>query len=42
MCGSGTTLAVAKRLGRSSLGIDASDLACAVTRGRLKAVRKAH
>ncbi|MCC6214497.1 MAG: site-specific DNA-methyltransferase [Polyangiaceae bacterium] len=35
MCGSGTTLAVAARLGRPSLGIDASPLACSVARARL-------
>jgi site-specific DNA-methyltransferase (adenine-specific) len=35
MCGSGTTLAVAQRLGRRWAGIDASGVACRVTRARL-------
>jgi site-specific DNA-methyltransferase (adenine-specific) len=35
MCGSGTTLVVAERLGRRWVGIDASDLACEVARRRL-------
>jgi site-specific DNA-methyltransferase (adenine-specific) len=35
MCGSGTTLAVAARLGRRSVGIDRSRLACDITRRRL-------
>jgi site-specific DNA-methyltransferase (adenine-specific) len=35
MCGSGTTLAVAARLGRRCLGIDRSRLACEITRRRL-------
>jgi site-specific DNA-methyltransferase (adenine-specific) len=35
MCGSGTTLVVAARLGRSWAGIDQSDVACATTRRRL-------
>lgn len=35
MCGSGTTLAVAKRLGRSFLGIDQSPAAFAVAKKRL-------
>jgi site-specific DNA-methyltransferase (adenine-specific) len=36
MCGSGTTLAVAARLGRRWAGIDQSELACAVVKKRLK------
>ena len=36
-CGSGTTLAVAARLGRRALGCDASELAIDVTRKRLTA-----
>jgi len=36
MCGSGTTLAVAARLGRRWAGIDESALACGVVRRRLK------
>jgi DNA modification methylase len=36
-CGSGTTLAVAQRLGRRWLGCDASELAIATTRARLNA-----
>jgi site-specific DNA-methyltransferase (adenine-specific) len=39
MCGSGTTLAVAKRLGRKAVGIDQSPLACELTRKRLAKVR---
>lgn len=39
MCGSGTTLAVAKRLGREAVGIDQSPLACELTRKRLAKVR---
>lgn len=35
MCGSGTTLAVATRLGRKAVGCDQSELACATTRQRL-------
>ena len=35
MCGSGTTLAVAQRLGRRWVGIDQSPVALAVTRARL-------
>jgi site-specific DNA-methyltransferase (adenine-specific) len=37
MCGSGTTLAVAARLGRDCRGIDASPLACRIARERLSA-----
>ncbi len=37
MCGSGTTLAVAIRLGRSALGIDRSPVACEIARTRLNA-----
>lgn len=37
MCGSGTTLAVAVRLGRQAVGIDRSPLACGVARARLNA-----
>jgi site-specific DNA-methyltransferase (adenine-specific) len=37
MCGSGTTLAVATRLGRRALGIDRSPVACEIARARLKA-----
>jgi site-specific DNA-methyltransferase (adenine-specific) len=36
MCGSGTTLAVATRLGRRAAGCDASAVACRITRQRLK------
>src|SRR5690606_7619571 len=35
MCGSGTTLAVAARLGRRFAGIDRSPLACRIARERL-------
>jgi site-specific DNA-methyltransferase (adenine-specific) len=35
MCGSGTTLAVAARLGRRAAGIDLSPLACKIARQRL-------
>jgi site-specific DNA-methyltransferase (adenine-specific) len=35
MCGSGTTLAVARRLGRRWAGVDLSPVACRVTRARL-------
>lgn len=38
MCGSGTTVAVAKRLGRKAVGIDQSPLACELTRKRLARV----
>ncbi len=38
MCGSGTTLAVALRLGRRAAGIDQSPLACRITRKRLDAL----
>jgi site-specific DNA-methyltransferase (adenine-specific) len=38
MCGSGTTLAVAARLGRYCVGIDHSPVACPIARGRLDAV----
>lgn len=37
MCGSGTTLAAALSLGRRAAGCDASELACRITRERLKA-----
>lgn len=37
MCGSGTTPAVAVRLGRRALGIDQSPVACRIARGRLEA-----
>lgn len=37
MCGSGTTLAVAVRLGRRALGIDQSPVACEIARARLNA-----
>lgn len=37
MCGSGTTLAVAVRLGRRALGIDQSPVACGIARARLNA-----
>jgi len=37
MCGSGTTLAVAVRLGRRALGIDQSPVACQIARARLGA-----
>ena len=35
MCGSGTTLSVAQRLGRACVGIDIGDLACQLTSRRL-------
>jgi site-specific DNA-methyltransferase (adenine-specific) len=35
MCGSGTTLAVAARLGRSFAGSDLNELACRITRDRI-------
>ena len=35
MCGSGTTVAVAVRLGRRALGIDQSPVACQIARARL-------
>jgi site-specific DNA-methyltransferase (adenine-specific) len=38
MCGSGTTLAVAARLGRYGVGIDYSPVACPIARGRLQAI----
>lgn len=38
MCGSGTTLVVAARLGRRWAGIDQSDIACETTRKRLAAL----
>jgi site-specific DNA-methyltransferase (adenine-specific) len=37
MCGSGTTVAVATRLGRRALGIDQSPVACEIARTRLNA-----
>jgi site-specific DNA-methyltransferase (adenine-specific) len=37
MCGSGTTLAVAARLGRQAVGIDRSPVACEIAIARLKA-----
>lgn len=37
MCGSGTTVAVAVRLGRRALGIDQSPVACEIARTRLNA-----
>jgi site-specific DNA-methyltransferase (adenine-specific) len=37
MCGSGTTVAVAVRLGRRALGIDQSPVACQIARARLNA-----
>jgi site-specific DNA-methyltransferase (adenine-specific) len=40
MCGSGTTVVVAARLGRPAIGIDVSPLACRVARGRLAALQK--
>jgi site-specific DNA-methyltransferase (adenine-specific) len=42
MCGSGTTLAVAARLGRRWAGIDRSPLACRITRERLRVDEKVH
>jgi site-specific DNA-methyltransferase (adenine-specific) len=43
MCGSGTTVVVAKRLGRKAVGIDQSPLACELTRARLARVEsRAH
>lgn len=38
MCGSGTTVVVAARLGRAALGIDRSAVACSVARARLRRV----
>jgi len=38
MCGSGTTLAVAARLGRYCVGIDCSPVACPIARARLRAI----
>jgi site-specific DNA-methyltransferase (adenine-specific) len=38
MCGSGTTAAVARRLGRRVIGIDQSPVACNIARARLAAV----
>jgi site-specific DNA-methyltransferase (adenine-specific) len=38
MCGSGTTLAVAARLGRSFAASDLSELACRITRERVKKI----
>lgn len=38
MCGSGTTLAVAARLGRYCVGIDQSPVACQIARARLSAI----
>ncbi len=35
MCGSGTTLVAASRLGRAAVGIDRSPLACRIARGRI-------
>jgi DNA modification methylase len=37
MCGSGTTLAVAVRLGRRAVGIDQSPVACEIARARMNA-----
>lgn len=37
MCGSGTTVAVAARLGRQAVGIDQSPVACGIARARLNA-----
>jgi len=37
MCGSGTTVAVAVRMGRQGLGIDQSPVACEIARARLNA-----
>jgi site-specific DNA-methyltransferase (adenine-specific) len=37
MCGSGTTIAVAVRLGRRAVGIDQSPVACEIARARLNA-----
>jgi site-specific DNA-methyltransferase (adenine-specific) len=37
MCGSGTTPAVAVRLGRRAVGVDQSPVACAIARARLNA-----
>jgi site-specific DNA-methyltransferase (adenine-specific) len=37
MCGSGTTLAVAVRLGRRAIGVDRSPVACQIARARLNA-----
>jgi len=42
MCGSGTTLAVAVRLGRLALGIDQSPVACGIARARLNAALATH
>ncbi|MEB2311426.1 MAG: site-specific DNA-methyltransferase [Sorangiineae bacterium] len=37
MCGSGTAVAVARRLGREATGVDASEVACELARARLRA-----
>jgi site-specific DNA-methyltransferase (adenine-specific) len=42
MCGSGTTLAVAVRLGREAVGIDRSPVACEIARARLNATLSKH
>jgi site-specific DNA-methyltransferase (adenine-specific) len=42
MCGSGTTLAVAVRLGRRALGVDQSPVACQIARARLDAALARH
>jgi site-specific DNA-methyltransferase (adenine-specific) len=38
MCGSGTTLVAAARLGRIAVGIDASPVACTVARKRVSSL----
>lgn len=38
MCGSGTTLAVAARLGRYCVGVDRSPVACQIARERLRSI----
>jgi hypothetical protein len=42
MCGSGTTVAVAVRLGRRALGIDQSPVACQIARARLATALARH
>jgi site-specific DNA-methyltransferase (adenine-specific) len=39
MCGSGTTLVVAARLGRRTIGFDRSPVACQIARARLQAAK---
>jgi DNA modification methylase len=41
-CGCGTTLVEARRLGRSSIGVDISPLACLITKVKTTAIEPAH